>query len=285
MAASEKDFAFLRDVMEKNSSNRLEGPNKEFFQRRLARLADHSGANGVGTFVEMLRASPSDCLDTVVAEAMTIKETSFFRDVAPFDLLRDKLIPQLIQKRQHEKRLLFWSAASSTGQEAYSLAMLIQDYFPQLIDWDIRITGTDISKQACDYAREGRYRRLEVNRGLPVKLLLRHFDREGEQWRVKPELRSLVEFRRLNLCAPVGLLPKFDVVLLRNVLLYFNVEDRKQVLREVHNRMSHDAVLLLGAAEQAEDSSELFRVELDSSCYFYRPVPPAGGLRLVPERS
>lgn len=272
MAAFEKDLAYLRDVMEKNSSNQVEGPNKEFFERRMLRLADRSGANGVGKLVEMIRSSPADCLDTVVAEAMTIKETSFFRDVSPFDLLRDKLIPQLIQRRQAQKRLFLWSAAASTGQEAYSLAMLLKENFPQLADWDVRIIATDISQQACDYAKTGRYRRLEVNRGLPVKLLLRHFDREGEEWRVKPELRSMVEFRRMNLCAPTGVLPVFDLVLLRNVLLYFNSEDRRKVLHEVHHRMQPDAALLLGGSEQAEDSSELFRVELDRSCYYYRPV-------------
>jgi len=201
---------------------------------------------------------------------MTIKETSFFRDMAPFNLLRDKLIPQMVKARAEKRRLVFWSAASSTGQEAYSLAMLLLEEFPSLSEWDVRIIGTDISQQVCEYARQGRYRRLEINRGLPVRLLLRYFERDGDEWVVKPEVRKMVSFRRMNLCDPVSTLPLFDIVLLRNVLLYFGPEDRLRVLQEVHARMRGDGALLLGASEQAEDSCELFRVEFERACYYYR---------------
>jgi len=246
-------------------------------QLRLKPVAHDSGARNVADLMKMLRTSRPANLHRVVAEAMTIKETSFFRDVLPFKLLEDRLIPELMEQRRKERRLRLWSAASSTGQETYSLAILLRDRFPELADWDVQIVGTDISQLACDYARRGRYSRLEINRGLPARLLLRYFERDGEEWRISDELRPVVSFERANLCEATPRSLKsygmmFDLVLLRNVLLYFSPEDRSHVLRETHARMSPQAPLLLGNAEQAEDFSELFRVEFDRDCYFYRPI-------------
>ncbi len=160
---------------------------------------------------------------------MTINETSFFRDVTPFEGLRTHVIPRLIEANAMQQKLRIWSAASSTGQEAYSIAMMIAEDFPELARWDVKIIGTDISRHVVDYARRGRYRRMEVNRGLPARLLVKYFQRDGEEWEVSPKIRAMCDFQVTNLCAPLPELPVFDLVMLRNVLLYFPQQDRSCV--------------------------------------------------------
>ncbi len=151
------------------------------------------------------------------------------------------------------------------------MAMLLRDHFPALTGWDVKIVGTDISRPVLEYARQGRYRRLEVNRGLPARMLMKYMVRDGDEWEVCDRLKEICEFRHANLCCGVGKIGKFDLVLLRNVLLYFGRQDRSVVFEEMHKNMADDAYLLLGAAEQAEDSTKLFDVEFASGCYFYRP--------------
>ena len=170
------------------------------------------------------------------------------------------------------KQLRIWSAASSTGQEAYSLAMLLREHFPELADWDVKIIGTDISRQVVDYAQQGRYRRMEVNRGLPARMLVKYLERDGEEWEVSAEVRSMCEFQYANLCAPLPQLPEFDLVLLRNVLLYFPQQDRRLRVQRGVSADGAGWISVLGNAEQAEDSTDLFEVEFAADCYFYRPV-------------
>ena len=178
----------------------------------------------------------------------------------------------LIVRRENERKLRIWSAASSTGQEAYSVAMMVLENFPELARWDVKIVGTDISRGVVDYARQARYRRLEVNRGLPARMLVKYFERSGEEWELCAKVRDLCEFRLANLCAPLPALPVFDLVLLRNVLLYFPQQDRSCVFSDVYRHLSPQGHLLLGNAEQAEDSTNLFTAEFAADCYFYRPV-------------
>jgi len=208
-----------------------------------------------------------------VAEAMTINETSFFRDGKSFEVLRETILPRLVERNSAQRKLRIWSAASSTGQEAYSLAMLIREHFAELASWDVKIVGTDLSRPVIEYAQRGRYRRLEVNRGLPARMLLKYLVRDGDEWEVAPELRPLCEFQYANLCAPLPKLPAFDLVMLRNVLLYFPQQDRSCVFSDVYRQMRPGGYLMLGAAEQAEDSTNLFQAEFAKDCYFYRPVP------------
>jgi chemotaxis protein methyltransferase CheR len=233
-----------------------------------------AGASNLKHLVDMLRTRRPAHLHRAVAEAMTINETSFFRDLKPLDLLRTSILPRLIENRRACRRLRIWSAASSTGQEAYSIAMLLLERFPELSSWDVQIVGTDISHQVVEYAQRGRYRRLEINRGLPAQMLLRYVTRHGEEWEMNESLRSICTFQCINLCAPLPPLPHFDLVLLRNVLLYFSQEDRTTVFRSVHRQIQSDGYLLLGNAEQAEESTDLFRVEFSEgeSSYFYRPI-------------
>ncbi|MEO6922317.1 MAG: protein-glutamate O-methyltransferase CheR, partial [Bryocella sp.] len=190
----------------------------------------------------------------VVAEAMTIRETSFFRDHLPWEMLAQCVLPELLAKRRAEKRLRVWSAGCATGQETYSLAMLMMDRSPELDAWDVAITGTDLSPSACTYGRRGRYSRLEINRGLPVRQMLRYFERQGEEWVVKPVVRRLVLFEQGDLRMLTEGGAGFDLVLLRNVLPYFSAADRDAVLVETHSRVKPGGVLLLGATEQIDDA-------------------------------
>ena len=275
MACSDQDYEYLRGVVLEQSANLVDRSRNALFDTKLTPIAHRSGAANLKDFVDMLKAEKPAHLYRAVAEAMTINETSFFRDIAPFEMLRQVVFPQLIEQRRERRRLRIWSAASSTGQEAYSLAMTIAEYFPDLAHWDVKIIGTDISRQVVDYAQKGSFRRLEVNRGLPARMLLKYLVKDGEKWEVVPRIRAMCEFRYANLCAPLQELPVFDLVMLRNVLLYFSQYDRRILFDEIHRKLAHDGYLLLGNAEQAEDSTNLFEVEFAANCYFYRPT---GGL-------
>jgi chemotaxis protein methyltransferase CheR len=272
MACSDSDYAYLRDLVFTQSANLIDPSRNTLFDTRLTPVARMAGVSSVKNLVDMLRSSRPAHLHRAVAQAMMINETSFFRDVRPFDLLRATILPRLIESRRAQRRLRIWSAASSTGQEAYSVAMLLLTDMPEIADWDVKIIGTDISHQVIEYARRGRYRRLEVNRGLPAGMLLKHMTRDGEEWEISPRVRAICDFRQANLCGPLPAMPTFDLVLLRNVLLYFSQQDRGTVFRSVYRQMSRDGYLLLGNAEQADESTELFAVEFLKNSYFYRPV-------------
>jgi len=273
MGCSDSDYAYLRQLVLAESANLIDPSRNALFETRLTPIARLAGASTLEDFVSLLRIERTPQLHRAVAEAMTINETSFFRDGKPFDVLRETILPRLIEKNSAQRRLRIWSAASSTGQEAYSLAMLVREYFAELSSWDVKIVGTDISRQVIEYAQRGRYRRMEVNRGLPARMLVKYLVRDGDEWEVTPELRSLCEFQYANLCAPLPKLPVFDLVMLRNVLLYFPQQDRSCVFSDVYRQMAPGGYLILGAAEQAEDSTNLFRAEFARDCYFYRPVP------------
>src|ERR1700733_7187669 len=272
MACTDSDYAYLRELVLAQSANLIDPSRNALFDTRLTPIARMAGVSNLEDFVSLLRSGRPAYLHRAVAEAMTVNETSFFRDVQPFEMLREVIVPNLIRERARDRRLRIWSAASSTGQEAYSLAMLIAEHFPALATWDVKIVGTDISRQVVDYAQRGRYRRLEVNRGLPARMLLKYMIRNEEEWEVVPQIRSMCKFRYANLCAPMPHLPVFDLVLLRNVLLYFSQHDRRTLFGEIHRKVEPEGYLILGNAEQAEDSTKLFEVEFAASCYFYRPV-------------
>lgn len=272
MACTDSDYEYLREVVMTQSANMIDPSRNSLFETKLTPIAKMAGASNLEDFVHLLRSDRPAHLHRAVAEAMTINETSFFRDVKPFELLRQTILPRLIESRRSERRLRIWSAASSTGQEAYSLAMMIAEHFSDIASWDVKIIGTDISRQVVEYARRGRYRRLEVNRGLPVRMLLKHMTRDGEEWEIHPRIRAMCEFQSANLCTSLPRLPIFDLVLLRNVLLYFSQVDRTAVFRDVHRQTASDGYLLLGNAEQAEESTDLFSAEFSSNSYFYRSV-------------
>lgn len=273
MACSDSDYTYLRELVLAQSANMIDPSRNALFDTRLTPIARMAGASNLEDFVEMLKADRPAYLHRAVAEAMTINETSFFRDLKPFEMLQRTIFPRLIEQRKDQQTLRIWSAASATGQEAYSLAMLIAEYFPSLSGWDVKIVGTDISRRVVEYAQQGRYRRLEVNRGLPARMLVKYMVRDGEEWEISPRIRSMCEFQYANLSAPFPKMPLFDLVLLRNVLLYFLEQGRRYLFSDVYRQMAQDGYLVLGNAEQAEDSTSRFTVEFADGAYFYRPVP------------
>lgn len=270
MACSIADYDYLRRLVLAESANVIGPSRNAMFDSRLAPLARLWGSSSLEAFVEVLRQQPQGNLHRLVAESMTINETSFFRDLKPFDVLRSEILPRIIEQRRGKRTLRIWSAACSTGQEAYSVAMLLREQFPELANWDVRVTGTDLCAPMVKYAQRARYRRMEVNRGLPARLLVKYFARCGEEWEVLPEIRGMCEFRQMNLCALSPPLATFDLILLRNVLIYFSQQDRGSLLGEIDRLLAEDGALVLGHAEQTEDVSDRFEAIFSGETYYYR---------------
>jgi chemotaxis protein methyltransferase CheR len=251
------DFDYICTLVRERSAIVLE-PGKEYLvQARLLPVARQQGLDDISALVARLKRGEA-ALTTQVVEAMTTNETSFFRDVHPFDALRTEVLPSLLGARRTQRTLRIWSAAASTGQEAYSIAMILREHFPELAGWNISILGTDLSNDVLEKAREGRYAQIEVNRGLPAPMLVKYFDRAGPAWKVKPELRAMCEFKTLNLVAPWSALPRLDIVFLRNVLIYFDVDTKRDVLTKIRSTLAPDGYLFLGAAETTLQFEGLF---------------------------
>ncbi|MDA8282858.1 MAG: protein-glutamate O-methyltransferase CheR [Actinomycetota bacterium] len=262
-------FAYLRDLVRERSAMAIEDGKEYLVEARLADLARQRSRSSVWDLLLWLRSQPLGQDHTAVVEAMTTNETSFFRDPGVFDGIRDVALPDLVSRRASERRLSVWSAACSTGQEPYSLAMLFAEHAAMVGSWDVRIIATDLTSWVIDRARAGRFTKLEVNRGLPAKCLLRWFAQVGTEWEVVPELRKSIEFRQLNLVGPWPHLPAMDLVLLRNVLIYFPVATKKQVLAQVRTVLRPDGYLILGNAETTLNLDHHFeRVELKGSTAF-----------------
>jgi chemotaxis protein methyltransferase CheR len=272
------DYGYLRQLVFGLSQNVLDPSRDYLFDTRLTKVLRNQGMVHLEELVQHLKVRKNPVLERSIAEAMTINETSFFRDGRPFELLRTELLPALIESRRQTRTLRFWSAASSTGQESYSVAMLLQEHFPLLGGWNIRIEGTDICAEVVERSQAGRYHRIEINRGLPARFVVRYFDHVGEDWTVKPEIRKICNFRQANLCLSV--LPfnrgedRFDVIFLRNVMLYFSQETRKTLLAGIHKVLAPDGILFLGSSEQPADPSIWTPVLAGGTCHF-KPRQPS----------
>lgn len=267
------DYAFLRRIVQKHSNNVLDPSRDSIFDARLGGLLSERHLRSLDELIERLRQAPNSELESAVADAMTINETSFFRDGRPFDLLRDQLLPRLIEARGPVRKLRLWSAACSTGQEPYSLAILLREHFPHTVNWNVQIEGTDVCQPVVDRARAGRYQRMEVNRGLPARMLIRYFDQEGDDWIVKPSLRARCSFQCANLCqSSLPVRGQCDVIFLRNVMLYFPHDARRTLLQKVHRLLAPDGVLFLGSSEQPIDMSLWTACLAGGTCYF-QPKP------------
>ena len=267
------DYGYLREVVRGRSHNILDPSRDDLLEMRLAKLVRNQGMSDLRELVDHVRRTRDASLEFAIADAMTINETSFFRDRRPFELLRNELLPALMEARKTQRTLRLWSAASSTGQEAYSLAMMIREHFPQLGQWNVRVEGTDICDEVVKRASEGRYLRIEVNRGLPARNLILFFDQVGADWVIKPEIREMCHFRKANLCVPpLPFSQKFDVIFLRNVMLYFGPETRRTLMAEVHRLLAPDGVLFLGSTEQPADLS-LWKPALAGGTCYFQPLP------------
>jgi chemotaxis protein methyltransferase CheR len=227
-------------------------PGKEYLaENRLHPVARSAGLDSVEALVKQLRVGSGD-LRGLVVDALTTNETSFFRDVHPWEALRNELIPQLLERRAAQRTLTIWCAASSSGQEPYTIAMLLREHFSaELEGWIVRIIATDISPTMIERAREGKYSQLEVNRGLPAQLLVKYFERSGMQWQLDASLRSMVEYRLMNLDDPAGYdrLPRCDLVFIRNVLIYFDLATKREILTRARDLLLPDGYLFLGSSE------------------------------------
>jgi chemotaxis protein methyltransferase CheR len=218
-------------------------------ETRLTPLAQREGFRSAADLVARLRADPVNGLHRKVVEAMTVNETFFFRDLHPFEALRRVVLPDLLQRRAAERQLRIWCAACSTGQEPYSVALTLREHFAGLPGWTHRILATDLSAAVLERAARGRYTQMEVNRGLPAPLLVKYFRRQGLDWQLCEDVRDAVEFRQLNLAESWSGLPRMDVVLLRNVLIYFDTATKKQILGRVRQLLRPDGYLFLGGVE------------------------------------
>jgi chemotaxis protein methyltransferase CheR len=268
------DFSFLRRIVQAHSHNVLDPSRDYVFHARLAGIVRKRGLRDLAELVEHMRSARDPALELSVADAMTINETSFFRDGRPFELLRVDLLPKLIEARRSVRCLRLWSAACSTGQEAYSLAILMREHFQSLANWNISVEGTDICESVVRRAQSGRFQRIEVNRGLPARHLVRHFEQDGDEWVVKPQVRALCNFQKVNICKfPLPFRAKFDVIFLRNVMLYFAPECRRALMAEVHRLLAPDGVLFLGSTEQPADPSLWSAVLRGGTCHFRPRIP------------
>jgi len=243
-------YAYLQRLMLEETGTILE-PGKEYLvEARLHALAQREGCASASALLEALQTEEiPGRLHRWVIEAMLNGETSFFRDHYPFEALRTSILPELMGRRAAVKTLHVWSAATASGQEAYSLAMLILESAPAFQDWRIRILATDVSESMLERARAGVYRQIEVNRGLPAPCLVKYFERSGQDWKVKEHVRSMVEFDHVNLARPWPALPQLDVIFLRNVLLYFSSQARRTILEGVTRHLRPDGYLFLGGGE------------------------------------
>jgi chemotaxis protein methyltransferase CheR len=250
------------------------GPGKEYLvESRLLPLARELGLGDAQALVAKVRLRPDAGLKRRIVEAMTTNETSFFRDRDPFRALTQVMLPTLRRNRASgaSRRLTIWSAACSTGQEPYSIAMSCLEDPGLTSEWNVEIVGTDINQDVLDRARDARYTQLEVNRGLPASSLVSHFEQDGRDWRPIDQVRRMVTFRQLNLADSFAELPRFDIVFLRNVLIYFDAATRTDVLRRVRAAMAPDGYLVLGGAETILGLDDGFQRVRVGPATAYRP--------------
>jgi chemotaxis protein methyltransferase CheR len=249
MSIKPMDFDYLSKLVRDRSAIVLE-PGKEYLlESRLLPLARREGFTSIEGMVAGLRAHPTNGIARKVVEAMTTNETSFFRDITPFEALKNKILPEMIERRGHVRFLNIWSAACSSGQEAYSLAMMMRESFPSLDSWNIRILATDISQEMLERTRLGIFNQIEVSRGLPASMLAKYFDKRGTDWQIKPALRQMIDVRELNLAGDWGSMSTMDLVFIRNVMIYFDIETKKTILNKVKNVLRQDGYLFLGGSE------------------------------------
>jgi chemotaxis protein methyltransferase CheR len=250
MPLSAENFKFIRELAHDTAAIVIE-PGKEYLvETRLGPIAKQAGFRTINEFINQLRANRQATLfhDQVI-DAMTTNETSFFRDFHPFETLKEHVLPKLIEQRAALKKLTIWSAASSTGQELYTIAMVLKENFPQLKDWNVSILGTDLSPTVIKHAKQGTYSQLEVNRGLPAPLLIKYFTQAETKWVINEEIKNLIEFRQMNLVQPWPIMPMFDIIFIRNVMIYFDVETKKTILKRIRQCLQPEGYLFLGTAE------------------------------------
>ncbi len=263
-----ENYAYLQNQVYKESGIVLDETKLYLLESRLMPIVQKNQLGGLNDLCALLKAVNGLPLRQQVVEAMTTNETLFFRDATVFDALQKTILPELIESRKGARILNFWSAAASSGQEAYSLAIILLE--AGLSGWKIRILGTDLNNQILDRARAGRYLQIEVNRGLPAKYLVKYFYRVGLEWQIKDELRRMVEFQAFDLRKSMRTMGPFDLIFCRNVLIYFDVETKKRILAELRGALYHKGLLLLGTAESTLNIDDQFGRKVIGQATFYQ---------------
>jgi len=265
------DYDYLTTFLSESSGLAL-GTGKEYLlESRLTPLAQSFGMADLKELILELRNKKDPRLATAVTESMTTNETSFFRDKSPFEDIKTKVLPTLLDSRKSEKTLRIWCAASSTGQEVYSLLMLLHESFPELLNWELEVVASDIAHTMIDRCKKGIYSQFEVQRGLPTPMLIKYFKQVPEGWQVSEKLRDRVTWRQQNLLNNFAFLGPFDIVLCRNVLIYFELEHKRNVLERVQSVLRPDGYLLLGAAESIVGVTDRFERFRECKSAFYMP--------------
>jgi len=252
------DYDFLRRFLKDRSGLDLSDDKQYLIESRLIPIARKAGLDGLSGLVEALRQG-QDALSVSVVEAMTTNETFFFRDKVPFEQFREFIIPDLMKKAASRKSLRIWCTASSTGQEPYSLAICLKEMGSILAGWRIEILATDLSVGVLEKAKSGIYTQFEVQRGLPIQMLVKYFKQIGDLWQINPEIRAMVQHRQLNLLHDISHLGMFDLIFCRNVLIYFDQATKIQTLKRLAAALNEDGILALGAAETVIGLSDVFR--------------------------
>lgn len=278
------DYKLFEELLKRESGLVITPEKTYLLESRLLPLANKQGLPGLAGIAARLRSGTDLELKRAVVEAMTTNETSFFRDTTPFQRLKNDLMPFFVKNRP-SKTLRIWSAACSSGQEPYSIAMTLKEMGVQLAGWKFEIVATDLSNDILAQARSATYSQFEVQRGLPIQLLVKYFSQlDDNRWQIKPEIREMVSFRTANLLQDLSVLGQFDIVFCRNVLIYFDVPTKAKVLAAIKAQMKPDSVLFLGGAETVIGITDIFKPVSDLKGVYARtdgtfgaPAASAGG--------
>jgi len=268
------DFDLYKDLLKEKSGLTLTPDKSYLLDSRLTPVSRKWGYASLEAMTMVMRGNPDKELLKDVIEAMTTNETSFFRDLKPFDQFRDVIVPHLIKTRPG-KRVRIWCAAASTGQEPYSLCMTIKEMGPKLAGWNFDIVGTDISTEVLDTAKKGEYSQFEVQRGMPITMLVKYFEQKGDRWHLKQDIKSMVQYKYFNLLDPMAALGKFDIIFCRNVLIYFDRDTKAKVLESMSALLPDDGFLLLGGAETVLGITSAFKPMDNTRGIYIKPQSTA----------
>ena len=260
------EYEYLRKFLKDNSGLDLSADKQYLIESRLLPLARKAGLSGINDLVQKLQGGSRELITNVI-EAMTTNETFFFRDKVPFDHFRETIMPEVIKARAGRRSVRIWCAAGSTGQEPYSLAMCLKEMGAALTGWRVEIIATDLSQEVLEKAKAGIYSQFEVQRGLPIQMLMKYFKQTGETWQINPELRAMIQHRQLNLLHDFAQLGTFDVIFCRNVLIYFDQDTKINIFNRLARQIEPDGFMVLGAAETVVGLTDTFR-----------PIPEKRGL-------
>lgn len=253
------DFEAVREMLKQESGLVLNDDKQYLLESRLAPIAKKLKFNSVAELVSAWRKTADRSMAAQIIEAMTINESFFFRDKTPFDNFENHMLPEILERNREKRTLRIWSAAASTGQEAYSLAMILKEHSEKLQGWKVEILGTDLCSEALEKAKAGIYSQFEVQRGMPVKYLVKNFEQNGTMWQLKPEIRAMANFRQFNLMKNFAIFGKFDIIFIRNVLIYFDKDTKADILHRAEKQTNPGCFLVLGASETLVGLNQSFK--------------------------